>query len=103
MSLPTATPSNMRKANAQQICKLMLCSSAGDTPITMNSIALCADSMLAKCRNRFKNRSKSSQKAQNCKKHKPNWSVAVIETARDAIEFVVTTSNTQNAREVQHG
>jgi hypothetical protein len=49
MSLPTATRSNLRKANAHQNGKLPRYSSAGDTPCAMNLKAIYTDPMMAKC------------------------------------------------------
>jgi hypothetical protein len=73
-----------------------------DVPLTPNSIALCAGSITAKCTKRLKNRTKTSQTAKYCEKSKRNRPLAGIETAQSAIEFVVTSSATHHASEVQH-
>jgi hypothetical protein len=78
---------------------------AGDdstTLVTTNSIAHRADNTTAKCQKRLKNIRKATQKAQGCKKSKPNRPITGIEPAQSAIEFAVTSSATHHASEVRH-
>lgn len=89
MSLPTATPSNLRIADAQQNCKLTRCSSARDTPLTMNSIAFYVDSMRGKCSKCYKSRVQTGQPRCSHRKHKSNQPLAVTKPAQSAIELVV--------------
>lgn len=67
---------------------------------TINTIALGAHSIRARCSKHLKNRGRSSQKTRNCKKSKPNQPLALIKQAQSAIEFIVIDSKITG--EVQH-